>query len=187
MRSAYGIILLPPPDLAVQMVEYSKRLAARTVNPTMSLDTDERPPHLTLLHVECDEDVASSWWSQAKALLEPSYPITLTGLAFTPLPSGDYYVPEGGLYFGLQARYSNALRQVHLRLLDLARELGARPLEATGENFAPHITLGILQGFPVDEPPVPPEIVTATARGEPAFGHLGAYGTFPTLTEQRPL
>jgi 2'-5' RNA ligase len=177
----YGIVLLPDKPLVERFVAFSNDVASPSA--IMSLDPRERPPHVTLLHVDADEEVATRWWNKVKTEVETSIPVSLSGLMFAPIAPGNYYVPEGGVYFGLEATNTAVLRGAHHRILQAASELAARPIGVIGDGFAPHITLGILKAFPkhVD---LSSEVLGTSFEGHLAFGRLGNYGTFPEILER---
>ena len=103
-----------------------------------------------------------------------------SGLMFSPILPGDYYAPEGGMYFGLELATSSRLGQIHQGVLDLARKADSPTLGSVGGDFRPHLTLGVLrQGA---EPTVPKTVdILRTFTCRPALGKLGQYGTFPQL------
>lgn len=170
--------MLPDPEITERLTSFSNEIAE--ANAIMSLDVQERPPHLTLLHVDADREVADRWWSEVLKTVEPSLPVRLTGLMFAPMSPGDYYVPEGGVYFGLEAKCTAALRQAHAKIFEAAAKFDATPIGVTGDNFSPHVTLGVLQSFPGDVS-LRSSVLGASFTGRLALGRLGSYGTFPEI------
>lgn len=178
----YGIILLPDALLAEKLTSFSNEIAG--AGAIMSLDVEKRPPHLTLLHIDADEEeVANQWWSGVAERIEPSLSVSLTGLMFNPIEPNDYYAPEGGLYFGIEARSTSLLREAHAITLEQATKCCAKPLSGSGDRFAPHITLGILRSFP-NGISLRSNILNVSFSGRLALGHLGNYGTFPEILNQ---
>jgi hypothetical protein len=175
----YGIILLPEPDVSERFLRYSNEIAS-LASPIMSLG-EAAPAHLTLVHVECDRDVAESCWNRVLRAMPPATPVSLVGLIFAPIPKGDYYVPGGGLSYGLEAIRRSELEFAHKSALQSADAVGAEILNPAGQDFRPHITLGVLDRFPVGAVNVPPQVVLTSFVGRVALGRLGPFGTFPEI------
>jgi hypothetical protein len=175
----YGIVLLPPPDVARRLIGYSAAIGG-LADARMTLG-DAAPPHVTVLHAACDLPAARDWWERVRDHLGDAGPVTTGGLAFAPVPAGDFYLPEGGVYFGLEIVRHKALAVAHEAALRAARDVGAEPLGRVGEGFRPHITLGVGRRFPVGEVELPADLVTTSFPVTPALGELGPYGTFPRL------
>jgi hypothetical protein len=97
---------------------------------------------------------------------------------FSPISTGNYYVPEGGIYFGLEAIRSSILNEAHQRVLAVARELDVRSLGAIDEEYRPHVTLGVLTQFSPSKVELSSSIVKAKFEGNLKFGKLWQYGTF---------
>jgi hypothetical protein len=179
----YGIILLPEPVVTRQLIDYSAHIGnLSTARMTLG---SASPPHVSILHVDCRYDDARSWWEAVRADSSTRIVITTTALAFAPIPKGNYYVPEGGVYYGLEVLRHRHLEAAHDRAVRASNVVGATILSDAGENFRPHITLGILAGAPCGCVDVPTELVSASFPGSLTFGELGAYGTFPKILEVR--
>lgn len=178
----YGIVLLPEPETAGRLVEYAAHVGAGS-EPLMTLNP-AAPPHLTLLHMDCTVEAAHRWWKSAAEVLPPVIWVRLGRLAFSPIPPGDFHVPEGGIYAGLEAFRDRELDAAHAAVARFAGTVGGRPLTGIGDAFSPHITLGILRRFPAHAVELPASLVTGRFPLRPALGTLGPYGTFPDL---RPL
>jgi hypothetical protein len=144
------------------------------------------PPHLTLLHVDCSADDAQRWWAYASDVLPPVIWVRFGRLAFSPIPPGNFHVPEGGIYAGLEAFRDRKLDAAHAAAARFAGTVGGRPLTGTGDAFSPHVTLGILRSFPTHAVGLPADLVTGRFPVRPALGALGPYGTFPEILRGDP-
>ena len=177
--TAYGIVLLFDDALAAAVVAYAGTLGAGP-DRRMVLGPDA-PPHVTLAHATCDRDVALAWWRRCAAVLPASVPVRFHGVSLAPVPVGDHYVPEGGVYAGLEALPDPALHRLHRAVTGHARELGAALLGAVDDDFRPHVTLGVLTGGPVLVTPPGPALLRPAGGLRPVLGRLGPYGTFPEI------
>lgn len=177
----FGIILLPSPELSGRIANYSARIGA-SASALMTLG-DSAPPHVTLCHADCSSDAAELWWSSAKSRIGSSVEVQRTGLVFEAIPAGDSYVPSGGVSAGIAVVRRTEIEKAHQVALAEARKVGAKVMGAVGDDYRPHVTLGILERFPSGAVPFEPEVVSGSMRGTLAFGVLGPYGTFPDIRE----
>jgi hypothetical protein len=175
----YGVILLPDGDTAERMIDYARHVG-ETAEPLMTIGANA-PPHLTLLHVDCSADDAWRWWTAVSEALPAVIHVRLGRLAFSPIPPGDFHVPEGGIYAGLEAFRYTVLEQAHAATVRAAEAITGTPLTGTGEDLSPHVTLGILRRFPSHRVELPADLVTGRFAARPALGALGPYGTFPKI------
>ena len=176
---AYGVVLLFDDALAAAITGYAAALGAGAGR-RMVLGPDA-PPHVTLAHATCDRDVALAWWSRCRGMLPDAVPVRFHGVSLAPVPAGDYYVPEGGVYAGLEALPDPELHRWHRAVVRHARDLGAGLLGAVGDAFRPHVTLGVLTGGPVLVTPPDPAMLSPATGLRPVLGRLGPYGTFPEI------
>ena len=177
----YGIVLLPSGADSVRLVGYAAAFGSGAV---MALGP-QAPPHITLAHVDCAREAADAWWAASSALLDAAYDVTLCGLMLAPVPVGNLYVPEGGIYAGLEAVRRSALEAAHRLVLGTAVAAGAPTIGAVGGDYRPHVTLGVLGGVPVTVPSLPEDLLTATLPTRLAYGRIGPYGTVPEIIERR--
>lgn len=177
----FGVILLPDPDTSERLIAYSRDIAAASA-PLMALGPDA-PPHVTLCHAHCSHDTADAWWSAVKGAVTQDLTLDRCGLIFQPIPAGDFYVPSGGVSAGVEITRRDDLNRAHLATLDAARRLKAEPIGAVGEDFRPHITLGIMAAFPTGPVPFASGLVMGAVSGRLALGELGPCGTFPRILE----
>jgi hypothetical protein len=173
---AYGVVLLPDDRTARALTELSHAIGhgARSLH----LLGDHAPPHVSVLHLDVPDDRAGEVAAYADA-----HPRTITvkviGLLYVPVPAGDYYVPSGGIYFGVEIVRRPDLDALHRDYLGFAAGRGLAPLGAVGSDYRPHITLGVT---PV-RPALPPLGLVPLGELEMTLAHgpVGPYGTFPTL------
>jgi 2'-5' RNA ligase len=137
------------------------------------------PAHVSVVHFEGDADHARQVAARVARQADGSLPVKIIGLLYAVVPPGDYYVPQGGVYFGVEVVRRPDLNLLHEQALAWVREAGGSPLGAVGADFRPHVTLGVSRGRPAlpNMGDVPVEELHLTL----AFGELGPYGTFPTL------
>jgi hypothetical protein len=168
----YGVVLLPEAGTRTRLVALAESIGA-SASPLMLVGATA-PPHVSVLHVDSRDGEALRAWVRANP---GPVRVTLTGLTFKPTPPGDYYVPEGGLYFGLEVVKRPDLEALHRSALEWTR--GTNPLGFVGDEFRPHLTLGVLAG----RPSLPDFRAMPTGELEltPAVGEVGPYGTFPGL------
>ncbi|MFI5930724.1 hypothetical protein [Actinoplanes sp. NPDC051494] len=170
----YGIVLLPDPGTSAALVALAATIGA-DAGPLM-LVGDQAPPHVSVLHVDGGSEEDLRYWARSHAR---DFTVKIIGLLFAAVPPGDYYVPEGGYYAGLEVVRRPGLDEFHRETLDWAESAGATPLGAVGTDYRPHVTLGMTA-----RPPRLPDLDTLPS-GEftlsPAIAPLGPYGTFPTL------
>ncbi|WP_306210729.1 hypothetical protein [Actinoplanes sp. RD1] len=169
----YGVVLLPSRATHARLAA----LAATVAGPSrISALGDRAPAHVSVAHFDGPADAVRE---RTAAHPHRSLTVKVIGLLYTVVPEGDYYVPEGGVYFGVEMVRRPDLNALHTEVLGWIAEAGATPLGAVGPDFRPHITLGMTRS-----PQLPP--LTEFPLGEIpvtlAFGELGPYGTFPGLT-----
>ncbi|GAA0798062.1 hypothetical protein [Spirilliplanes yamanashiensis] len=176
---AFGVVLVPPPDVAREMTAYARAAAG---DGPVSVLGERRPAHVTLAHARCDAATFAAWWDGVRAAVPATVAVRFSGALVAPVPPGDTYVPQGGTYVGLEAVRRPELELAHRVVLGLAAGLGAAPMGAVGDDFRPHVTLAVLgRGVTVTLPPVPPDLVAGPVALRLAAGPLGEYGTFPDL------
>jgi hypothetical protein len=134
---------------------------------------------VSVAHFDAEQAAAAGIADRARRHPVQTMRVKIIGLLYAVLPAGDYYVPQGGVYFGLEIVRRPALDALHAEVLGWIGEAGARPLGAVGADYRPHVTLGVSSGCPLlpelGEVPVGEFDVTL------ACGELGPYGTFPGL------
>lgn len=169
----YGIVLLPDRATHARLADLAG--AAGGPDPINKLG-EHAPAHISVVHFDGPPEAI-----EARAAAHPirTLRVTVIGLLYTVVPPGDYYVPQGGVYYGIEIVREPGLNALHAEALSWVLDSGATPLGAVGAGYRPHITLGMTAG------PVLPDLATVP-RGELtaelAFGELGPYGTFPGLS-----
>ncbi|MGA5298368.1 hypothetical protein ACPCHT_00485 [Nucisporomicrobium flavum] len=172
----YGVVLLPDRRTHDRLA----RLAAVTVGPApQNTLGDHAPAHVSVAHFEADPERAAGIAARVAAHPAPATSVKIIGLLYAVLPPGDYYVPRGGVYFGIEVVRRPALDALHTEVLGWIGEAGGSTLGAVGADYRPHVTLGVSSGRPVL--PEPAEVPVGELDVTLAFGELGPYGTFPGL------
>lgn len=177
---AYGVVLLPDARTTDALTALS-HAAGHGARPLHRLG-DHAPPHVSVLHLDVPGDRTAELAAHADA-----HPVSLTvkviGLLYAPVPAGDYYVPTGGVYCGVEIVRRPDLDALHREYLDLAAERGLRPLGAVGADYRPHMTLGVTEV----QPALPPLGTVPLGELEMTLAHgpVGPYGSFPTLGRQQ--
>lgn len=174
----YGVIVLPDKHFSSQVVAYVTSLTRE--QRLLFRVGDDAPPHVTIAHLECDEETAITWWNEAAAPRHDLVDLRLSGLMFAPIAIGSYYAPEGGKYFGFEVVRTDELERLQRQVLE-ALPAGSTALTSGGHDYLPHMTLGIFTDAPTLAIELPESIVNATTSGALALGELGAYGTFPRI------
>ncbi|MFF0373330.1 2'-5' RNA ligase family protein [Actinoplanes missouriensis] len=171
---AYGVVLVPDAGVSRALVDLSQEIGAGR-EPLMLLG-DDAPPHVSVLHADCADDRIPEMVTAAHPYRERSFEVTVIGLLYAVVPPGDYYVPSGGYYFGLEVIRRPGLDELHREFLGL----GMPALGLVGEDFRPHITLGVT----TQPPALPPleRVPAGSLRMTMASGPVGPFGTFPELT-----
>jgi hypothetical protein len=178
---AYGILLLPDHATSARLVAYAKTLV-RNAPVTMCVD-EVRRPHVTLLHVDSGRNAAEELWQHTCATVVLPLTVSLSGTQVSPIAPGDYYVPEGGVYSGLEAVRQPNLDRAHQQVLEHAITLSLRPLGGVGAQFRPHVTLAVLENAERISVPVPPAELLRPFEVRLAWGELAPCGTFPHVIE----
>lgn len=177
----YGIIFLPDEQTSARQVAYARSIAD---DATAIMCVDEvRRPHVTLLHIDCGRDEAAELWRLSAATVPTRLTVVPTGTQVAAFPVGDTYVPQGGLYAGLELLGKEDLRAAHREVLGHAAKLSLGTSTPSGENYRPHVTLGVFETADRLSVPVPSAELTAPFEGRLAWGEMGPYGTFPIIIE----
>ncbi|MFC3741702.1 2'-5' RNA ligase family protein [Paractinoplanes deccanensis] len=170
---AYGVVLRPDAETSRSLVDLSHAIGDGH-QPLMLLG-EKAPPHVSVLHVDCPGDQTAGIAAATAPHRSRTFKATIIGLLYTLIPPGDYYVPAGGHYFGLEIIRSPELDALHQEFL----RLGHTPLGLVGDDYRPHITLGVTAG-PPSLPPLS-TVPTGTLRLTMRSGPIGPFGTFPDL------
>ncbi|QKW39311.1 hypothetical protein HUT06_39140 [Actinomadura sp. NAK00032] len=172
---AYGIVLLPADASALTR---QSAAIARLADPIMQLGADA-PPHVSVVHADVSAEMAMALWTDLTAHRRLDFVLRFAGLMFAPIAPGDPYVPEGGVYYGLECVRSAALLELHEEALSWLDAVRAPVLNPSGVRFRPHVTLGVLRAVPNGPVPLPDRLFATDMRFRLALGRLGPYGTLP--------
>lgn len=174
---AYGIILLPTD---VSPLTRQSAAIARLADPIMQLGADA-PPHVSIVHADVSAETAMTLWANLTAHHRLEFALQFAGLMFAPIAPGDPYVPEGGVYYGLECMRSAELLELHEHARSWLDAAQAPTLSPSGTRFRPHVTLGVLRAAPNGAIPLPDQLFGTDMQFRPALGRLGPYGTFPEV------
>jgi hypothetical protein len=172
---AFGVVLRPDVETSRSLVELSHTIGDG--HEALMLLGDKAPPHVSILHVDCAEDQTAGIVAATAAHEGRTFTAKIIGLLYSVIPAGDYYVPTGGYYFGLEMIRSPELDALHQKFL----RLGHTPLGLVNHDYRPHITLGVT----VEPPSQPPfsKIPAGIVRLTMSSGPVGPFGTFPDLAK----
>jgi hypothetical protein len=171
---AYGVVLRPDAEVSQSLVELSHAIGDGH-EPLMLLG-EKAPPHVSVLHVDSGEGQTADIVEATARRRGQVFQATIIGLLYSVIPPGDYYVPTGGYYFGLEMIRSPDLNALHQDFL----RLGHPPLGLVNRDYRPHITLGVTVA-PPSQPPFP-KIPAGAIQLTMSSGPVGPFGTFPDLT-----
>lgn len=171
----YGVVLLPDRGTHDRLAA----LAAVVGGPSaVNVLGRHAPAHVSVLHFEADAGPAEQIGRRIAGHHVRSLPMKIIGLLYASVPPGDYYFPRGGVYFGVELVRRPELDALHHEVLGWVHEVGGVPLGQTGDDYRPHVTLGI--GPDATLPPWP-DVPVGEFEATLAFAELASYGTFPTL------
>ena len=172
----YGVVLLPDRDTRLRFAALAARIGGESPAHVLG---GQAPAHVSVAHFDGDESQAAQIAARTEAHTPRKLRMRIIGLLYATIPPGDYYFPQGGVYFGLEVVRRPALNALHHEALTWIRSAGATPLGQVGDDFRPHVTLGAAAA-----PVLPPwpEIPAGEFDATLAFGELARHGTFPGLT-----
>jgi hypothetical protein len=172
----YGVVLLADRRVHQRLAALA---AAISGSDSISLLGPAAPAHVSIVHFDGDAGQAAQMRTWIACRPQQTMPVTIIGLLYAAVAAGDYYVPQGGVYFGLEVVRRPDLDLLHQDALSSVQRAGGTPLGAVGAGFRPHLTLGVTRAQPAlpDLGDVPVGQLELTL----AFGELGPYGTFPSL------
>src|SRR5689334_13970894 len=173
----YGVVLLPQRRDHDRLVALAAAIAGPA--PIISMLGAQAPAHVSVVHFDGDTGQAAQVADWLARRSRQTIPVQITGLLYAVVQPGDYYVPVGGVYFGLEMVRRPDLNALHQEALGRVRAAGAAPLGAVDADFRPHLTLGITGTRP-DLPDLA-DVPTGQLDVALAIGELGPYGTFPDL------
>lgn len=172
-----GLVLLPErraSDACVQVAtDLVRGRAARALVGPGAL------PHVTLVHVESDEDPAVLW-REAAAAIAPEHVLDFLclGLLRYDVP---YNAPPAapGTMAWIIIPCARALRDAEQIALGLPFVGRSQVTTGNGDRFQPHVTLAIWDGEgAVEAAALPRELFGGGVRARLALGVIGANGTY---------
>ena len=179
-----GLVLLPDAAASDGCVRYAQALvvgrAPRAVLGAGAL------AHVTLLHVETDQD-PELLWEEARGALPAECRLDILALGLLRYDT-PYNAPAAApaTMAWLIAACSRALREAEQAALSLPFVRRARVTTANGEIFQPHVTLAIWDG---ETPPcatvLPKELFTS-ASARLALGVIGPNGVYERTLFEEP-
>jgi 2'-5' RNA ligase len=108
----------------------------------VSILSDVSIPHLTIAQFEGSEDELASIWNAWKSCsTETQISVKLAGLCILPSPD------DSECWIEVPALKSDDLQNVQKKILSLDMIKGRRVFNGTGDNYRPHLTLGLLRPF----------------------------------------
>jgi hypothetical protein len=168
----YGVVLLADRRTHEKLAALAATIAGADAIHQLG---DGAPAHVSVLHFEADAAQAARIAARVAGHPRHSTVVKIIGLLYAVVGRGDYYVPQGGVYFGIEVVRRPDLSALHEEALAWVREGDAAPLGAVGADYRPHVTLGVSGGQPalprLDDVPAGELDLTL------AFGELGPYGT----------
>jgi hypothetical protein len=172
----YGVVLLPDRRVHQRLAALAAAIGG---SESISLLGAEAPAHVSVVHFDGGAGQAAQVRTWMARRPQQTMPVTIIGLLYAVVAAGDFYVPQGGVYFGLEVVRRPDLDVLHQEALGRVRQAGGTPLGAVRVDFRPHLTLGVTRGQPAlpDLGDVPVGRLELTL----ALGELGPYGTFPSL------
>ena len=180
---AFGIILLPDDAVRRRFAAYATRVSEESA--CLMRVGATRPPHVTLAHFDSTRDEAEELWRRLRPSLLSVVTLQPSGVQLAPITPGDFYVPEGGVYCGVEVLRHAGLEEAHGAVRAGLTRLGLSPVGAPARDFRPHVTLAVLPETPAVSMPVPQASLLEAFDARAALGELGPYGTFPRILAER--
>ena len=100
-------------------------------------------PHLTLLQFAADPSEAAGLWEEAEGTVRvKSMDIVLAGFCILPAPD------DSEVWMEIPVLNSESLRQAQQDLMGLTAVRDREIFNGTGDNFRPHVTVGLFERIP---------------------------------------
>lgn len=173
-----GLVLLPDEASSASCVRFAEMIVGdRTPRVVVG---PEALPHITLLHIESDEDPAMLW-REAKDAIAPAFSLDVLALGLLRYDT-PYNAPaaDPATMAWLIIPCSRALREAEQIALGLPMVSRSRVTTGNGDLFQPHVTLAIWDGETPPYSAVLPFEVFGGKRmpARLALGEIGPNGTY---------
>jgi len=141
----YTIVLTPPASQQTKYIEASQALCGDH-QPSYLLNKEgSSSPHITVVQFDCEADLAHSIWLNMCAKMR-----TENVSPFSPPFVGVAFVEGTGPYQGTtwvelsvaRGDKNSPIMKIHDAALEVLKSFNVEPLNAVGNNYRPHLTLG---------------------------------------------
>lgn len=140
----YTIVLTPPADQAAKYIEAAQALYSEHQSGYLLNRDGTSSPHITVVQFNCDCDLVHKIWTIIREKM-----VTETLLPFSPPFTGIAFVEGAGLYKGTtwvelsveRGDINSPIMRVHHTALEVLEQFDLKPLNASGNNYRPHLTL----------------------------------------------
>ena len=95
----YGVVLLPDRRVHQRLAAVAAAIGGAE---SISLLGSEAPAHVSAAHFDGDAGQAAQARTWMARRPQWTMPVTIICLLYAVVAAGDYYVPQGGVYFGLE-------------------------------------------------------------------------------------
>lgn len=170
-------MLLPDHATSAAYVGFAESLVRDRVR--RAVVGPEALPHVTLLHIESDEDPAI-FWREAEPVIPAAFSLDVLALGLLRYDT-PYNAPaaERATMAWLIIALHRALREAEQTALGLPIVARSRVTTGNGDLFQPHVTLAIWDGeTPPASSALPTEIFGRRITARLALGEIGANGTY---------
>jgi 2'-5' RNA ligase len=177
MSRLYGFVLEPDRRLGRALTALAAAVGAGS-DPVVLLGR-EALPHLTIVHFHADQEQAAAAASVLRSHRPRDLDVRTLGLTYGVVPAGDFYVPQGGFYFGIEVLRRPDLDRLHQEFLATLSGMGIETQGSVGPEYRPHMTLGVTA-----KPPLLPtlsKVPIGEFRMSLAFGPTLPHGNFREL------
>ncbi|HSX38301.1 MAG TPA: hypothetical protein VLE95_05665 [Chlamydiales bacterium] len=141
----YTIVLTPPPEQAPKYVEVSQALYSHCQPRYLLNANGTSSPHITVVQFDCESphQAEEVWADMCKEMVNAKFE------PFAPLFVGVSFIEGIGPYEGTtwvelavkRGEESSPIMKVHQAAVNVLKRFGIKPLNATGNDYRPHLTL----------------------------------------------
>lgn len=164
----FNIVLIPHEFVANAAIDFARTNFSHD-HEDYCLGCDGHLPHVTLAQLEIpdDFDVTQIYNRVAKTLWNETETLSL----------GDYY-HHAQLYNGVNITSSNALQNLHERVVSMCEDLGLEVVNPSGDKYWPHMTFAKTKHRLVEPVELPIALTGNSAGWKLEFGHAGNHWTY---------